>query len=331
MRAGRAPSGVFGILIFGSVGLLTIFTLAPADPPGTRVSQIASIPLTDDDGGQALFAATELGPGRPVTRCLEISYAGTTAPGDVHLLAEGVSGALAGRLDVRVERGTGGGFASCTGFAGSQVFHGPLTDLTDGAAGVDGISTGWVPAATDRRTYRITVDVSGGAAPGQTSAATFRWLIVPQPAPPPPPPPPPAPPVPAPVAPTVPPVTDPPASPTATTPAPIATVPPTTEAPADPTPAAASPDGAARPDRPSGGKLGPLVERAVKILYEVTSRTARHSSLPIASIAALALFVVIQNRIDKRDPKLALAPMTGDPYLYFDGDEPAPGLSGGAR
>ena len=65
MGAGRTPSGVFGILVFGSVGLLSILLAAPGDPgpQATRVSQLASIPLTDDDGDQALFATTALGPG----------------------------------------------------------------------------------------------------------------------------------------------------------------------------------------------------------------------------------------------------------------------------
>src|SRR5947207_2328086 len=55
-------------------------------------------------------------------------------------------------------------------------------DLAAGPADV-GVSTGWVPTAVDARTYRITVDVLSGTAPGQTSTATFRWLVVPGPAP----------------------------------------------------------------------------------------------------------------------------------------------------
>ena len=34
------------------------------------------------------------------------------------------------------------------------------------------------------------------------------------------------------------------------------------------------------------------------------------------------LFILFQDQLDRRDPKLALAPMTGDPYLYFEPDEP---------
>ena len=234
-----------------------------------------------------------------MSRCLEIRYDGTASPGDVHLLAEDVTGPLARRLDVRVERGTGGGFASCAGFAGATVFDGLLTDLAAGSAGAAGVSTGWMPAADDAQTFRITVEVTGGATSGQTSAATFRWLIVPVQA------------TPAPT--TTPTATAPPA----TTPAvPAAT-------PGPPSPGAAP--AADHPDRSTAGrtfgkKLKALVEKTAEVVYEVTARTIRHGGVPIASIVAVVLFILIQNRIDRRDPKLALAPVTGDPYLYFGRD-----------
>src|SRR2546430_13072665 len=182
MAVARTPSGVFAMLTFASVGLVLIFLAAPGKPATSRVAQIAAIPLTDDDGDQALFAAAELAPGHPKSRCLQVRYNGAASPGDVQLLAEDVSGALASRLDVTVERGTGGDFASCVGFSGSVGYDGLLADLAAGPADV-GVSTGWVPAAVDTRTYRITVDVLSGTAAGQTSTATFRWLVVPGPTP----------------------------------------------------------------------------------------------------------------------------------------------------
>ena len=182
MAVVRAPRGVFAMLTFASIGLVSIFLAAPEKPATSRVAQIAAIPLTDDDGDQALFAATELAPGHPKSRCLQVRYNGAASPGDVQLLAEDVSGALASRLEVTVERGTGGDFASCVGFSGSVVYDGLLADLAAGPTDV-GVSTGWVPAAVDTRTYRITVDVLSGTAAGQTSTATFRWLIVPGPTP----------------------------------------------------------------------------------------------------------------------------------------------------
>src|SRR5437016_12831351 len=97
MAVVRAPRGVFAMLTFASIGLVSIFLAAPGTPVTSRAAQIAAIPLTDDDGDQALFAATELAPGHPKSRCLQVRYNGAASPGDVQLLAEDVSGALASR------------------------------------------------------------------------------------------------------------------------------------------------------------------------------------------------------------------------------------------
>src|SRR5207253_10287106 len=217
-------------------------------------AQLASVALTDDDGDQALFTDTELAPGRPVTRCLEVRYAGPAGPGDVHLVADDVTGTLADALQVHVDRGTGGSFASCAGFTGSRVFDGTLTGLVD--ATEVGVSTGWVPGATDQRTYRITVEVPAGSEPGRTSTATFRWLVVPGSAPPPTT----APPTTAPPT-TAPPTTDPTTAPptgappttgptTAPVPAPPPTAPSTSLPTAAPIPA---PPTAAPTTRPAAG------------------------------------------------------------------------------
>src|SRR2546430_4440402 len=156
MAVARTPSGVFAMLTFASISLVLIFLAAPGTPATSRAAQIAAIPLTDDDGDQALFAATELAPGHPKSRCLQVRYNGAASPGDVQLLAEDVSGALASRLEVTVERGTGGDFASCAGFSGSVVYDGLLADLAAGSADV-GISTGWGPGAGGTPTYPLTV------------------------------------------------------------------------------------------------------------------------------------------------------------------------------
>src|SRR5256886_11790127 len=146
MAVARTPSGVFAMLTFASVGLVLIFLAAPGKPATSRVASTAAIPLTDDDGDQALFAAAELAPGHPKSRCLQVRYNGAAFPGDVELLAEDVSGALASRLEVTVERGTGGDFASCVGFSGSVGYDGLLADLGARPADVGGPPR-WGPAA----------------------------------------------------------------------------------------------------------------------------------------------------------------------------------------
>ena len=359
MGVARAPRGAFAMLVFGSLSLVLIALAAPDEPVPVPVpaAQLASVALTDDDGDQALFTDTELAPGRPVTRCLEVRYAGPAGPGDVHLVADDVTGTLADALQVQVDRGTGGSFASCAGFTGSRVFDGTLTGLVD--ATEVGVSTGWVPGATDQRTYRITVEVPAGSEPGRTSTATFRWLVVPGSAPPPTTAPPTtAPPTTAPPT-TAPPTTDPTTAPptgappttgptTAPVPAPPPTAPPTSlptaaPIPAPPTaapttqpaagppptarrsPGGSAPRGAPAPvHRPqsAAGKLGAVVQQVFGDAAEVATGAARHGGVPIVALVAVFLFILFQDQLDRRDPKLALAPMTGDPYLYFAPDEP---------
>ena len=55
---------------------------------------------------------------------------------------------------------------------------------------------------------------------------------------------------------------------------------------------------------------------------QVAIGAARHGGVPIVALVAVFLFILFQDQLDRRDPKLALAPMTGDPYLYFEPDEP---------
>ena len=44
---------------------------------------------------------------------------------------------------------------------------------------------------------------------------------------------------------------------------------------------------------------------------------ATRSAFPIALLLLVALFLAVQNRIDRRDPKLALAPVGVEPDLEF--------------
>ena len=45
--------------------------------------------------------------------------------------------------------------------------------------------------------------------------------------------------------------------------------------------------------------------------------TAGHTGFPLGVLFLLALFLLVQDRIDRRDPKLALAPVYPDPDVAF--------------
>jgi hypothetical protein len=72
--------------------------------------------------------------------------------------------------------------------------------------------------------------------------------------------------------------------------------------------------GALAPSRAVRG-LGELIERIARVAAEVGKRSA----FPSALLLLVLGFLSIQNRIDRRDPKLALAPVYPTPDLDFDG------------
>jgi hypothetical protein len=333
---------VAAMLVFGGLTLLTIFAVAPHPGDPVRTARLGSIPLTDDDGGSALFAADRMVPGRPVTNCLTVTYAGAADAGTVRLVAEDVAGPLASSLTVRVEVGTGGRFGDCAGFAGNTIYSGTLGGLSGGAADRPGIAAGWAPRANQARTYRVSATVTGdAAAQGRAASAQLTWLLVPNP--------PTANPTVSPTAePTVEPTAEPTANPTAEPSAePDGEVVPTAEpsrtSSASPTRTAPDPRASRSPDpggsdterrsRDRTGSLGAVVaaagraivdaaQVAAEVAVEVGRRTVRHGGYPLASALAMVLFLVAQGRFDRRDPKLALAPVHRDPYLRFP-DEPA--------
>ncbi|HEX5740842.1 MAG TPA: hypothetical protein VFY17_04720 [Pilimelia sp.] len=379
--------GVWSMLLFGTLGVLTVFGAAPQplrDEEAVRTSRIASVPLTDDDGGQSLFDVTTLAPGRSVTRCIGVRYDGNPDPSEVRLRAEGVTSAtaLADYVRVAVEGGTGGGAAGCAGFTGAAVFPGSRTLVELAAAA--GAGTGWTPVPHEARTFRITVSLDAavpGALQGKRFGADLVWGVTPGAAAPPtvaptaatpttapPAPAPTVPPAPA----TVPPApaapAEPPAPPVPATPAPVSPSPSTSvgqtsppqpnanpvprlpEATPSPTAAAPSPSAEAGTGDGGAGGAGPrsaaggdgdeaaspraAVRRAIKGLGAAAGKVvegarqfgqaagaaagrAAHQPQAYASVGVLCLFLLAQNLLDRRDPKLALAPVLREPYLTF--------------
>lgn len=67
----------------------------------------------------------------------------------------------------------------------------------------------------------------------------------------------------------------------------------------------------------------PPADDVVDTLRDVGLATARKSAFPFFLVGVVFLFVIIQDRIDRRDPKLALAPVQGDDDLEFRPPRPA--------
>jgi hypothetical protein len=106
---------VAGVMVWqGSTAAFTATTRNAGNSWAT--GQVA---LTDDDAGRAGFTVENLVPGATGEKCIEVTSNSTVA-GEVRAYTQNLSGSAAGledHIDLRVERGTGGSFNSCEGFA----------------------------------------------------------------------------------------------------------------------------------------------------------------------------------------------------------------------
>jgi hypothetical protein len=139
------------------------------------------VELTDSDAGTAMFVdGVPLAPGVAEERCIEVTYRGVAHPRPVRLYATGISGALAGWLDLTVDigRAAPGSFGSRSSFVPTDtVYSGTLADF-DAAHGsyATGVPT-WDPAeAQEIRHFRFTVAVQDDpAAAGLSATFGFSW------------------------------------------------------------------------------------------------------------------------------------------------------------
>jgi hypothetical protein len=171
--------GTLAMLAAAGMALMAIFAYSPGGSPSTTpVAVLASIGLVDDDGDLGLFNVSGMVPGSSTTRCVKVQYGGPATSGTVFFSAGDITGPLAATLSIKVEQGTGGGFASCAGFTGTVIYDGPLTSLVDPDPAAPQTTTGWSPAAGEERTYRLTATMNDNvSAQDQHSTATFTWFV----------------------------------------------------------------------------------------------------------------------------------------------------------
>ncbi len=334
---GRGARLAGAVLLLGLAGSWS----APARGSDAR----ADLDLTSTAAGRSLFEAGQpIGTRHPVQACVVVATSGAQAGDRVTVTATGVEGSLAADLLLSVEVGTGGsgqpGPDGCTGFSGTEVFHGSLTQL-----GAGPVPVGWDPAASPSRTFRFTAVAAAGAAQQARAAARIAWRLVPGPG---------LPPAPTTSPPTtVTPTTVTPTTATTTTPAVApsttpAVAPSTTPAVAPtPTPSRAMPRpsghtpppasaGAARvvltrPGRTVGSALARLAGDTVSSTLapflgvltaqqvgQTVANVVASPQYPLGMGSAAVLFLLVQHRIDGRDPKLDEALLSSrDTELVF--------------
>lgn len=270
--------------------------------PAQGASAEGGVALFDDDGGRALFtAADKLAPGRPLAECVRVGSR-TAMPGDqVWFAAADVSGALADHVTVTLESGTGGRFGDCTGFSGTPLFSGTLRALATASAG-NGLDTGWDPSSSDTRTFRVTVvmdpalTVQGLTARGDLVWRLYRDVVI------------------DPGGPTDTPTTTPTDTPTGTPTASPTTPAPTTSGPtATPTVPTGTTTTAPAPTDPpdvdldAGSPLLQTVREVAQRASQAAVAIVKAPQYPLAALLVAGLFLLVQDLIDRRDPKLVAA------------------------
>lgn len=138
----------------------------------------ATVKLTDTDGGSALFAPAAAFPGSTGSRCIEVAYSGS-GPASVQVTASGVTDPanVAPYLDLKIERGTGGSFGNCTGFAAQATeYDGTLAALVGTWSG------SWTSSSSATATYRVTWTLNTTVPADRQSAplsGTLEWKATP--------------------------------------------------------------------------------------------------------------------------------------------------------
>ncbi len=175
---------VVPLAVLASGGLVwqssySAFSATTASPTNNWTA--GSVALADDDTNTAMFNATNLKPGATGNKCIVVTSTGTLAS-TVKLYGTSYSTtkSLADNLNIKVEEGTGGSFANCTGFTGGiddlrrhrRLLRPAKTDFASG------VGT-WAPAAgTVTKTYKVTYTLSAStpdSAQGGTAALGFTW------------------------------------------------------------------------------------------------------------------------------------------------------------
>lgn len=175
--AARAFAAAISSLIIAT--LVVSQSARALDPEGTVAGnsfEAGTIALVDDDLGRSLVDLSDMAPGRPVERCITVSYEGSILPVRVSLAAT-TTGPLADFLAVDVDAGTGGGFDDCDSFAADErVYSGTVADLATSPP----IDVATVRNQNESMTYRFRFEVLDEAgAVGQAAAVDIVWEAVP--------------------------------------------------------------------------------------------------------------------------------------------------------
>ena len=173
----RAFAAAIGSLIIAT--LVVSQSARALEPEGTVAGnsfEAGTITLVDDDQGRSLVSLTDMAPGRPVERCITVSYEGTILPVEVSLAAT-TNGPLAQYLSVEIEAGTGGSFGSCETFEATEsLYSGTVGELSRAKPMV----VAELRNQDDEIGFRFRFELlDDGRAVGESTSLDFVWEAVP--------------------------------------------------------------------------------------------------------------------------------------------------------
>jgi hypothetical protein len=160
-----------GMLVWGSsTALFNGTTVTPSNSWAA-----GTVSISDDDSAAAMFTTTGILPGDNGQKCITVTYTGNvSAP--VKLYAA-VSGTLGPYVNLTVEQGTGGSFASCSGFAAAVTASATISGFVGTYSNyATGFGT-WSPTTNGQtQVYRVTWAMRGdNGGISKTAGLTLTW------------------------------------------------------------------------------------------------------------------------------------------------------------
>ena len=160
-----------GMLVWGSSNAM--FNGKTANPASSWSAGTVSI--SDDDGAAAMFTTTGILPGDTGQKCITATYTGSATAG-VKVYGS-LTGTLGPYVDLTIEQGTGGSFASCTGFVSALSTTATMSAFVAASSNYGTGFGSWTPTANGQtRVYRVSWAIrADNAAVSRTAGLTLTW------------------------------------------------------------------------------------------------------------------------------------------------------------
>jgi hypothetical protein len=186
-RKARYLSGIVAATVAVATSGVMVFTSSSAafsattSNPGNTWTTGAAPTLTDDDASDTvMFNAAGLGPGDTASKCIAVTSTSSTTRDLRFYSTRADSDTLGTQLTIKVERGTGGTFANCTGFSSAATIVNTTLDQVPATYAASTGTSVTVASGTATTVYRITYSLPANLSStyaSRTTQATFTWEI----------------------------------------------------------------------------------------------------------------------------------------------------------